>query len=349
MANSLTDYYQAELNKAISSVAAWTPDPVVNSNNEIQVSVTDKLNILATLRQRAQSAQDSLNGLSFAAANASASAANINIGTYPAIFGVKVFADGGATGGTQASMTTEWGTLTNAFYRRFLARTAGLNDPLSTPSSYLAFAPNTTHFEISPYLVANCDRFRESCNVGNQQKLVSNSTPIEYQYPSRPFAILTLKNTNLTTAKTVTLDISGSSNGNNGNYTSFQVSVFTPDNTNSNRASITEAGTFASDAAVAGNPGWRNIINNTTNTGQVSLSPSIVVPADKTVLVIILAADYYWNGTAPVHAMSRHLQILNLNTTAYLDPHIVPDSGVLKNIMNKNLNNLGQLYSVIPA
>jgi len=345
MPNTIKEYYQAEIDKAIQQIQAWTPDPVLNANNEVVVSNTDKINVLTTLRQRVQTAQDALNQIAYNDTAAAAVQANISAGAYPAIAGVKTFFDGG--GGL--TMTTEWSTFTNAFYRRFLALTAGLQDPLSTPAAYSAFAQNTTAFEVPPYFIDNCDRFRQNINVANKQKSVSSNSSNEYTYPSRPFAILTLKNTNQTTAKTVTLDLSGSSNSNNANYTSFQVSVFTPDNTNSNRSLITEAGTFASDAAVAGNPGWRNITNNTTNTAQALITPSIVVPADKTVLVMILACDYYWIGTAPMYVFSRHLQLRNLATTAYLDPEVVPDVGVLKNIINKNLNNLGQLFTVVPA
>jgi len=345
MPNTIKDYYQAEIDRAIQQIQAWTPDPVVNANNEVVVTATDKINALTTLRQRAQTASDALNQISYNESAAAAQQANISAGVYPAIGGVKTFFDGG--GGL--TMTTEWSIFTNAFYRRFLALTAGLQDPLSTPAAYSAFAQNTTAFEVPPYFISNCDRFRENINIANKQKSVSSNSTNEFNYPSRPFAILALKNTNSTTDKTVTLDLSGSSNSNNGNYTSFQVSVFTPDNTNSNRSLITEAGTFATNAAVAGNPGWRNIINNTTNAAQATITPSIVIPADKTVLIMILACDYYWIGTAPMYVFSRHLQLRNLATTAYADPQIVADVGVLKNIMNKNLNNLGQLFTVVPA
>ena len=72
MPNVIKDYYQAELDKAISQIQSWTPDPVLNALNEVQVSTTDKLNVLTSLRQRAQTAQDSINAINYAATAAAA-------------------------------------------------------------------------------------------------------------------------------------------------------------------------------------------------------------------------------------------------------------------------------------
>ena len=339
---TLKDVHQSLIDQANTRAAVWTPDPALNAAGEVYEGVADKNTALTNLLTQANNSNNAIKSIDYNANLANQALLGAVPGQYPAIFGVKGMYNPG-----MQSMSSEWGQSTShGFWRQLLALSSGMANPTT---SYTNFADNTTAFEVPPYLQPNCHRTHESCNVGVVMPTYYGDGSFNY-YPNMPFVIFTIKNSDPVNAKTVPLRISGSANGSNGGYSYFGIVTFTPDQTNSNRAATTEAGTFATNAASSGAAGWYHVTNYTETNGIVTQTPSIVIPADKSVIVMARCPAYLYTTYTALYYMGRNLFLQNIKAVYDVDPvNLTPDVNILKNIMNKNLTNLQALYTYTPA
>lgn len=341
---TLKDVHQSLIDQANTIVAAWDPDPEINASGEVYEGVADKNTALTNLLTQANNSNNVIKSIYYNTNLENQALLGAVPGQYPAIFGVKAMYNPGFQ-----SMSSEWGQSTShVFWRRLLALSAGMADPAAT-TPYTSFPDNVTSFEVPPYLQPNCHRTHESCKVGVVFHTIYADGNFN-NYPNMPFVIFTIKNSDPVNAKTVPLRIAGSSNSNNGAYSYFGIVTFTPDQPNSNRAATTEAGTFATSAASSGAAGWYHVTNYSGNTGIATHTPSIVIPADKSVIVMARAPAYLYTTGTSLYFMGRNLFLQNIKAIYDVDPaNLTPDVNILKNIMNKNLANLQALYTYTPA
>ncbi len=118
----------------------------------------------------------------------------------------------------------------------------------------------------------------------------------EYSYPYAGLGVIFIKNT---TAADITRTVSfGGSTYWSSGYEGMGLFVATPNNTNANKSSI---------SALT----WTNLYNNATSTANIASSASVVIPAGKTVAILLYTSAYYYTGINSYYAQFLHWYIFS--------------------------------------
>lgn len=121
----------------------------------------------------------------------------------------------------------------------------------------------------------------------------------EYNYPYAALGVIFVKNT--TNADiTRTFYCGGSSYWSSG-YEGLGVFVCTPNNTNANKSSIT---------AVT----WTNIYNYAASTSNIASSANVLIPAGKTVAILLYSSAYYYTTYYNYYTQFMHWYIFNFRS-----------------------------------
>lgn len=121
----------------------------------------------------------------------------------------------------------------------------------------------------------------------------------EYSYPYAALGVIFVKNT--TNADiTRTFYCGGSSYWSSG-YEGLGVFVCTPNNTNANKSSIT---------GVA----WTNIYNYAASTSNIASSANVLIPAGKTVAILLYSSAYYYTTYYNYYTQFMHWYIYNFRS-----------------------------------
>ncbi|MBM4211599.1 MAG: hypothetical protein FJ186_03570 [Gammaproteobacteria bacterium] len=118
----------------------------------------------------------------------------------------------------------------------------------------------------------------------------------EYTYPYAGLGVIFIKNT---TAADITRTVSfGGSTYWSSGYEGMGLFVATPNNTNANKSSISGLT-------------WTNLYNNATSTANIASSASVVIPAGKTVAILLYTSAYYYTGINSYYAQFLHWYIFS--------------------------------------
>ena len=118
----------------------------------------------------------------------------------------------------------------------------------------------------------------------------------EYSYPYAGLGVIFIKNT---TASDITRTVSfGGSTYWSSGYEGMGLFVATPNNTNANKSSISGLT-------------WTNLYNNATSTANIASSASVVIPAGKTVAILLYTSAYYYTGINSYYAQFLHWYIFS--------------------------------------
>lgn len=118
----------------------------------------------------------------------------------------------------------------------------------------------------------------------------------EYSYPYAGLGVIFIKNT---TAADITRTVSfGGSTYWSSGYEGMGLFVATPNNTNANKSSISGLT-------------WTNLYNNATSTANIASSASVVIPAGKTVAILLYTSAYYYTGINSYYAQFLHWYIFS--------------------------------------
>ncbi|MBD0392067.1 hypothetical protein IC220_06530 [Wolbachia endosymbiont of Pentalonia nigronervosa] len=121
----------------------------------------------------------------------------------------------------------------------------------------------------------------------------------EYSYPYALLGVIFVKNTT-NSEITRTINFVGSSHWYSG-YEGMGAFVGTPDNTNTNKAQISSIS-------------WKNIYNlGSTNSGFLA-SGSVVIPANKTVVILLYTSPYYYTSSGNYYAQFMQWGIYNFRS-----------------------------------
>lgn len=118
----------------------------------------------------------------------------------------------------------------------------------------------------------------------------------EYTYPYAGLGVIFIKNT---TAADITRTVSfGGSTYWSSGYEGMGLFVATPNNTNANKSSISGLT-------------WTNLYNNATSTANIVSSASVVIPAGKTVAILLYTSAYYYTGINSYYVQFLHWYIFS--------------------------------------
>lgn len=118
----------------------------------------------------------------------------------------------------------------------------------------------------------------------------------EYSYPYAGLGVIFIKNT---TAADITRTVSfGGSTYWSSGYEGMGLFVATPNNTNANKSSISGLT-------------WTNLYNNATSNANIASSASVVIPAGKTVAILLYTSAYYYTGINSYYAQFLHWYIFS--------------------------------------
>lgn len=118
----------------------------------------------------------------------------------------------------------------------------------------------------------------------------------EYSYPYAGLGVIFIKNT---TAADITRTVSfGGSTYWSSGYEGMGLFVATPNNTNANKSSISGLT-------------WTNLYNNATSTANIASSASVVIPAGKTIAILLYTSAYYYTGINSYYAQFLHWYIFS--------------------------------------
>ena len=121
----------------------------------------------------------------------------------------------------------------------------------------------------------------------------------EYTYPYAGLGVIFIKNT---TAADITRTVSfGGSTYWSSGYEGMGLFVATPNNTNANKSSI---------SALT----WTNLYNNATSTANIASSASVVIPAGKTVAILLYTSAYYYTAINSYYAQFLHWYIFSFRS-----------------------------------
>jgi hypothetical protein len=241
----------------------------------------------------------------------------------PMIYGTKSLVNN--VGGR--SMTSEWGTQNlQTFTDNMLSVMMNLN---TTPASnYVTAIPYAQRaWKESPDFKANV----KTKYVDFPKSL----TPIyDYgasDYTGTNFMIFAFKNLNVTTPQTFTFKFRGLA------YTTFSrlcLNMYTPNSTNTNRSSITMAA-------------FSNEFDITSGTITTLRTDTITIPADKSILLVLMSADKYVTS----NTSGRDLSIEDFSDI-FNNTDIVPDFDLIENLRRsmtrQKINDLQNFASNIP-
>jgi hypothetical protein len=118
----------------------------------------------------------------------------------------------------------------------------------------------------------------------------------EYTYPCAGLGVIFVKN-NTNADITRTLSFGGSTYWSSG-YEGMGLFLANPNNTNANKSSISGLT-------------WTNLYNNATSTANIASSASIVIPAGKTVAILLYTSAYYYTGINSYYAQFLHWYIFS--------------------------------------
>lgn len=154
-----------------------------------------------------------------------------------------------------------------------------------------------------------------------------------YSYSNKPFIVFAIKNTSGSDI-TTTLDMYYSAYG---SYSAASIGVFTPNDTNANRTSI-NGYSFSSV--------WQYTSSGYSNSG----AQNIVVPANKSVIVVCISSKYNYTSYTNVY----QLALKDLATT-FSDAALVPDIEIMTNMENayhgrytSSFDHLAKLWTITP-
>jgi hypothetical protein len=118
----------------------------------------------------------------------------------------------------------------------------------------------------------------------------------EYTYPYAGLGVIFIKNT---TAADITRTVSfGGSTYWSSGYEGMGLFVATPNNTNANKSSISGLT-------------WTNLYNNATSAANIASSASVVIPAGKTVAILLYTSAYYYTAINSYYAQFLHWYIFS--------------------------------------
>lgn len=118
----------------------------------------------------------------------------------------------------------------------------------------------------------------------------------EYTYPYAGLGMIFIKNT---TAADITRTVSfGGSTYWSSGYEGMGLFVATPNNTNANKSSISGLT-------------WTNLYNNATSAANIASSASVVIPAGKTVAILLYTSAYYYTAINSYYAQFLHWYIFS--------------------------------------
>lgn len=333
MPNTNKEFFQAELDRLTTQVGSidLTQAQVSPVTGKIVQTIADKNTQLTNMRNEAAYAYGQLQQIN--AADTLASNA-VQTGQYPFISGVKTHFQ---TSGR--SMTTEWGLpTTKTFLENLLALTVGIK--FIPSSNYVTQFPDAqSEWAEVPLYDTNTNQFKfEPKNIDSG--MPTTWADASYQtYPMHPFIFFTLRNNNLTTNKTIQLNYNTSAS--NNTYGQSLVAIFTPDNTNSLKSSISSYATS-------------NLYTlSTSQSNQNSGAINITVPADKTLIVCLMSSDQYYGVSTSQYSYKRNIFINNPRTLFTQDTDIVPDYNIMENMRrgmqgDSIFTSLLDLWKVVP-
>lgn len=121
----------------------------------------------------------------------------------------------------------------------------------------------------------------------------------EYTYPYAALGVIFVKNT--TNADiTRTFYCGGSSYWSSG-YEGLGVFVCTPNNTNANKSAISGVT-------------WTNIYNYAASTSNIASSANVLIPAGKTVAILLYSSAYYYTAYSNYYTQFMHWYIFNFRS-----------------------------------
>lgn len=121
----------------------------------------------------------------------------------------------------------------------------------------------------------------------------------EYSHPYALLGAILVKNTSKADI-TRTLNFTGSS-GWSSQYEGAGLFVGTPNNTNTNKANI---------SAVT----WVNVYNHSSTSTELSGSGSVVIPAEKTIAIILYTSPYYYTNSSNYYVQFMYWSIYNFRS-----------------------------------
>jgi len=312
MPNTSKEFLQAELDRIITNVGSMdlTQGQVSSITGKIVQTIDSKNTQLVNMRNEALFISQQIANIN-AAATLSSNA--VQTGQYPFVTGVKThYQISGRT------FTTQWGLPTTQVHlENLLALIAGIK--FTPGSNYLTQFPDAqTEFNQVPKYECNTNSFKFEPR-GIDSGMPTTWADVNYQtYPAHPFIIFALRNNNLSTNKTIQLNFNTSAA--NATYGQSLVALFTPDNTNSLKSSITS---YATSTAYT---------LTTAQANQATGNINITVPADKTLIVMIYASDQYHGANTNQYSYKRTLFINNPRTLFTQDADVVPDYTLMENL-----------------
>ena len=177
-------------------------------------------------------------------------------------------------------------------------------------------------------------RFRRMPHLVNGKTILSHVEELRkddqssnaYSYPDKAGWLIPIRNQS-DEAKTTNLETVLSSYS--SNYSNAVISIFTPNADNANLSSITDV-TF------------QNVMNYTSSQSDRSYTQEITVPANTTILVMVLASGRYNTDVGEAYAMNLFNNVSL--TQALATDGLVIDAGVINNMMSGKLNEVHQLF-----
>lgn len=211
----------------------------------------------------------------------------IEPGSLPFLFGVlNRYNDNWGSGNFSSELSGQWyNSIAGANY--MLSRLAGSHTESTNYCSF--YRPPQLHFLQST----------KGTFLYKEMYLRYAVSTNEYSYPYALLGVIFVKNT--TNADiTRTINFTGASGWNSG-YEGAGMFVGTPNNTNTNKANI---------SAVT----WVNVYNHNSISTELSGSGSVVIPAEKTVAIILYTSSYYYTNSNSYYVQFMYWSIYNFRS-----------------------------------
>ena len=220
---------------------------------------------------------------------------------------------------TDGNTTNDMGTLQSEdFMWRFVTHSMGLH---SQNRAGNLMNLNDIRYKVMPHLV-NGKSVLSHVEELRKDDQSSNTT----NYPNKWVWLFPLRNT---TNEDKTVDIDAVMSSYSSNYSSAVFSILIPNFDNADPSLITDV-TF------------QNLLYYTSNQTDRSFTQQITVPANTTILVMVVASARYYTDTGEAYVQNLFNNISLIKALEIEGIKI--DAGVINNIMSGKLNEVHQIF-----